>query len=304
MHKESIHFNSRGAKIVGSLVLPEMDRPGPVVVVCHGAGEFKENYAELTEYLAGHGIASLAIDMHGHGESGGERFFVNMDEWVADIRAAIDFLVCDGRVDVNRIGAFGLSSGGTAILEAAIVEPRLKALVPLDATVRDSMPAATSWMLKGIVMVGKLKRALTGKTWRIPLAKLSVGPKMASNSEINDRLMSNPRALEAFMAFPLPGAEQAFFVNTLERVHQIRAATMVIWGEDDKLDPPETGRMLFEALSCKKQLHIIPGNGHVGHLDQNRAKVFELTANWILESVGMGSETVGPMLSNPCAQPA
>ena len=177
-------------------------------------------------------------------------------------------------------------------------------LIALDATVRDSIPLVTGLMLKAMILVGKLKRGLTGKTWRVPLAKLSVGPKIASDPEINERIMSNPRSLEAFMDFPLPGAEQAFFVDTIERVGQIHAPTMVLWGEDDKLDPPETGRMLFKALTCKKQLHIIPGNGHVGHMDRNRAKVFELTASWILESLGPNSESVGSILSSPCAQPA
>jgi len=304
MHKEPVHFKALGEKLAGTLVLPDAERPSPVLIVCHGAGEFKENYEELTEHLAGRGIASLAIDMHGHGESGGDRFCVDMAQWVADIRAAIDFLSCDGRVNGRQIGAFGLSSGGTAILEAGVVDLRLRFLVALDATVRDSMPAAMSWMLKGMVCAGRVKRALTGKTWRVPLAKLSVGPKMAADPEINRRIMSNPRSLAAFMEFPLPGAEQAFFVNTIERVGEIRAATLVLWGENDELDPPETGRLLFQALRCKKQLHIIPGNGHVGHMDRNRAKVFELTAAWILENVGPGSETVGPTLPNPCAQTA
>ena len=61
--------------------------------------------------------------------------------------------------------------------------------------------------------------------------------------------------------------------------------TLVLWGEDDKLDPPETARLLYEALSCKKQLHIIAGNGHVGHLDRNKDQVFALTADWVLRTL-------------------
>jgi pimeloyl-ACP methyl ester carboxylesterase len=74
-------------------------------------------------------------------------------------------------------------------------------------------------------------------------------------------------------------------VNTIERVSRITIPTLVLWGEDDQLDPPETARLLYDALICKKQLHIIPGNGHVGHLDRNRGQVFTLTANWALENL-------------------
>jgi uncharacterized protein len=138
--------------------------------------------------------------------------------------------------------------------------------------------------LKILVWLGKIKRCLTGRDFRVPLAKLPA-PKMASDPEVNRRLMSDPHSLEAFMAFPLPGAEQAFFVDTITRVSCITAPTLVLWGEEDKLDPPETGRLLSAALTCKKQLQVIPGNGHVGHLDRNRAKVFALTADWMLENL-------------------
>jgi pimeloyl-ACP methyl ester carboxylesterase len=289
VQKESVRFRSLGDEIVGTLFLPASEAPRPVLIVCHGAGEFKENYFEMCERLAERSVASLAIDMHGHGQSGGDRFYVDMLQWVADIQAAIDFLLTRPEVDGHRIGAFGLSSGGTAILEAGIIEPRLKVLIGLDATVRNSLPWIESFVLKALVRVGELKRHLTKRDFRVPLAKISVGPKMASDPEINQRLISDPHSLEAFMALPLPGAEQAFFVDTITRVSRITAPTLVLWGEDDKLDPPETGRLLCEALTCKKQLQVIPGNGHVGHLDRNRAKVFALTGDWVLENLGNGS---------------
>jgi alpha-beta hydrolase superfamily lysophospholipase len=282
--KESVRFRSLGDEIVGTLFSAKSGHPAPVLIVCHGAGEFKENYFEMCEQLAKRGVASLAIDMHGHGQSGGERFYVDMRQWVADIRAAVDFLATRPDLDSQRVGAFGLSSGGTAILEAGIVEPRLKALVALDATVRNSLPVFETVFLKLLVWVGRMKRRLTGSDFRVPLAKLP-GPKMASDPELNRRLLSDPHSLEAFMAFPFPGAEQAFFVETITRVSSITAPTLVLWGEDDKLDPPQTGRLLYEGLTCKKQLEIIPGNGHVGHLDRNRAKVFALTADWVLDNL-------------------
>ena len=48
---------------------------------------------------------------------------------------------------------------------------------------------------------------------------------------------------------------------------------------------PETARLLFNALTCKKQLHIIPGNGHMGHLDRHKGVVFALTADWLLNTL-------------------
>src|SRR6267142_2107562 len=146
--QEPVRLRSLGDDLVGTLFLTEGKGPTPVLIICHGAGEFKENYFELCELLASRGVATLAIDMHGHGQSAGERYYVKMRQWVADIQAAIDFLLTHPMIDGKRIGAFGLSSGGTAILEAAMVDERLKALVALDATVRNSLPLAMSVPLK------------------------------------------------------------------------------------------------------------------------------------------------------------
>lgn len=283
--RESVCLRSDGDDLAGVLFLPEDGRPVPVLIICHGAGEFKENYFELCEVLVSRGVATLAIDMHGHGASAGERYYVNMRLWVSDIQSAIDFLLTHPRVDGKRIGAFGLSSGGTAILEAAMVEPRLKALIALDATVRDSMPRPLALCMRLLVLAGKLKMWLTRRDLRVPLAKFSNSFKMAADPEIERRLQADPRLKEAYLDFPFPGAAQAFFVDTLTRVSSISAPTLILWGEEDKVDPPETGRLLYEALACQKQLHIIPGNGHVGHLDRNRDKVFTLTADWVLKTL-------------------
>lgn len=282
--RETVRLKSLGEELVGILFQPETATPVPGVIVCHGAGEFKENYFELCELLAAGGVAALALDMHGHGESAGERFCVHVHEWVADVQAAIGFLATHPKLDGNRIGAFGLSSGGTAILEAAVVDSRLKALVALDATVRNSLPLPMTLFLKLLTHIGGIKKRLTNHQWRVPLAKMG-GLHLASDPEINRRITADAKGLAAFMAFPFPGGTQAFFVDTIRRVSRITAPTLVLWGEDDKLDPPQTACLLYAALTCKKALHIIPGNGHVGHLDRHKDKVFALTADWVSQNL-------------------
>jgi uncharacterized protein len=283
-YREPISFQSLGVPIAGALFVPEGSCSAPAVIVCHGAGEFKENYYGLCEFLADKGIASLALDMHGHGESGGDRFHVRMTEWVADVRAAVSLLAQHPQIDTEAIGAFGLSSGGTAILEAALIDPRLAFLVPLDATIRNSMPLPLSVLFRGLILLGKLKERLTGEDLRLPMIKLFNLMKLASDPEIERRIRENPRTGEALKHFPLPGAAEAFFVDTLTRVSSITAPTLVLWGEDDELDPPKTAHLLFRALTCRKSIEVVHGNGHVGHLDRNREKVFALTADWVLRN--------------------
>ncbi len=283
--RQSVSFDSLGQRISAVLFRPSTSEPAPALIVCHGAGEYKENYFEMCERLCEKGVAALAMDMHGHGESGGERYYVDMREWVADVVAAVEFLSRNPQIEGGRIGAFGLSSGGTAILEAAMVEPRLKALVTLDATVRTSMPLVAVLFLKLLVLLGTIKRKLTSQDLRLSLLKFLESVRMAADPEVDRRLRSSPASTAAFRSFPFPGGAQSFFVDTLKRVSGISIPTMVLWGEEDQLDSPETARLLYNALLCKKRLHIIPGNGHVGHLDRNRDQVFALTADWALENL-------------------
>lgn len=276
-----VSFSSLGDDIHGILTLPEGEGPHPVLIISHGAGEFKENYIELSEHLAAHGIAGLALDMHGHGQSGGRPFQIEMREWVADISGACGFIASHPDLDEDRIGAFGLSSGGTAILEAALTEPRLKTLVALDATVMDTLPLGISLLMHTLSFLGRIKRLITGSDLKISLVSMLDGLELASDPDINKRLQKDPGKLRAFMEFPLPGAAEAFLVNTIKRVPQIRIPTLVIWGEDDKLDPISTAKLLHDRLTCEKELVIVPGNGHVGHLDRNRQQVFDLTSDWL-----------------------
>jgi len=285
LERETVTLASVGDQLAGTLFLPSAYQRSPAVIVCHGAGDFKENYFELCSYLAENGIVSLALDMHSHGASGGARYHVNISHWVADVGAAINFLANHPSVDPDKIAAFGLSSGGTAIIEAALMDPRLKALVLLDATVRNSLPWALSCLLRFLVFIGKCKKLLFGRDLGLPLAKMGE-LHLASDPAVNQQVVTHAKFLDAFMSFPLPGAAQAFFVDTIKRVPKITVPTLVVWGEDDQLDPPETARILFAALNCKKQLQIISGNGHLGHLDRHKKKVFELTSDWILENLG------------------
>lgn len=279
---EPVSFHSLGAEIQALFVHAPGNGKRPVLIVSHGAGEFKENYFEMASNLARRGISCLLLDMHGHGASGGAAHHVSMREWVADIVAALDYLGSRDDVDARLIGAFGLSSGGTAILETAVIDPRLRALVTLDATVMNTLPLSVTLMMGSLSVLGRLKRLVTGTDLRISIVKLLDEVALASDPAINAKLRVDPGKLKAFKNFPLPGAAQAFFVNTIRRVPKITIPTLVIWGEDDTLDPVTTAHALHGALTCGKRLEIVAGNGHVGHLDRNRARVFDLTAEWLL----------------------
>jgi pimeloyl-ACP methyl ester carboxylesterase len=224
--------------------------------------------------------------MHGHGQSGGERYYVQISDWVADIRAAIDVLPKYPQIDPARIGALGLSSGGTAILEAAIVEPRLKTLIALAPTVCNSLSLGHSILFKLMALLGGIKRGLTGRDLRIPLIHMAKGVRFVADPEINRSVLARIEKEKPYL--PLPGGTQSFLVDTIKRVGKITVPVLIIWGEKDEVDPLATGRLLYDTLKCKKTLEIIPGNGHATHLDRDHEKVFALAASWASENLPAG----------------
>ena len=279
MNQGKVTLSLIDESLVGFLLLPDEIGPFPSVIVCHGAGEYKENYVEMGSFLTKKGIAVLVMDLYGHGESSGVRHVVDIKRWVNDIRACCDYLCSRSEIDPNRICGFGLSSGGTAILECALIETRLRSLVVLDATVRNPLPFFKTIGLGIITGIGWIFRFFTGRELYIDLDHFVGNLPPAVDPEINRDLVERSSLKKNPKGSPFPGGTPSFFVNTIKRVPKLTQPTLVIWGEDDQIDPPETARLLFLALRCKKRLEIVAGNGHVGHLDQNRKKVFKLTAS-------------------------
>lgn len=277
-----VHIESGKVRLAALLILPEK-RPAPVMVVSHGAGEHKENYLELAGVLAAGGVASLLVDMRGHGQSGGELHHVRMKDWTADLKSALDWLETRPEIDARRMGGFGLSSGGTAILESAVIDSRWRTLVLLDATVMNTLPLLVTLALHGLSVVGTVKRWLTGGDLRISILGLLKKVRLAADPEIDEQLKRDPGKRRAFGAFPLPGGAEAFLVDTIRRVHRVQVPTLVIWGGADELDPVSTARLIISRLTCTKELVVIPGNGHAGHLDRHRHQVFQKTLDWCLK---------------------
>ena len=70
----------------------EVGRDLPLVVLVHGAGMDRTVWSQQTRYLAHHGFAAMALDLPGHGESGGEPLssIGEMADWVSEVIDGID----------------------------------------------------------------------------------------------------------------------------------------------------------------------------------------------------------------------
>src|SRR4029077_7558309 len=109
--EETVHFASDGITLAGTLVLPEGSQTHPAVVLFHGSGPQTRDLF-TARWFAAEGIAALAYDKRGVGESGGDFRKVPLMELCDDGLGAITYLKSRKEIDAKRIGVWGLSQGG------------------------------------------------------------------------------------------------------------------------------------------------------------------------------------------------
>jgi pimeloyl-ACP methyl ester carboxylesterase len=103
--------------------------PTPAVLLLHMYARGREDWSEIAEALSIVGIASLAIDLRGHGETGGA------EDWalaLEDVAAAQAWMDDRGGVDPGRRGTVGASIGANLALANAVTDPSVAAVALLS----------------------------------------------------------------------------------------------------------------------------------------------------------------------------
>lgn len=104
----------------------------PTMISVHPFGSCKEQTSSSVygKALAEAGYVVIAFDASYQGQSGGTpRFIENPSQRVEDISHVIDYAVTLPYVDNERIGSIGVCGGGAYVLNSALTEKRVKAVV-------------------------------------------------------------------------------------------------------------------------------------------------------------------------------
>ena len=111
IREEAVNFVSGKITLAGTLMLPDGAQQHPAVVLFHGSGPQRRDLF-TAHWFAEQGVAALAYDKRGVGESGGDFRAVPFMELCDDGLAAVDYLKSRKEIDAKRIGVWGLSQGG------------------------------------------------------------------------------------------------------------------------------------------------------------------------------------------------
>jgi hypothetical protein len=131
-HKKVTFKNRYGIELAADMYMPK-DATGklPAIAVSGPFGAVKEQVSGLyAQHMAERGFLTVAFDPSYTGESGGEpRRTASPDINTEDFLAAVDFLSVQDNVDPERIGIIGICGFGGMAINAAALDPRIKATV-------------------------------------------------------------------------------------------------------------------------------------------------------------------------------
>jgi fermentation-respiration switch protein FrsA (DUF1100 family) len=164
---EDVTFNSRDGIVLKGwwFAVAGADR---AAVIVHGRGRNRVNSdfmeAGISKLLLVHGYSVLLFDLRGHGESGGTRYTLGIEE-PRDILAAIDLASKKAGLDRRRVAVIGESLGGGSALMTVKADPSIgpvvtdSAYADLSTVVSESATKYTnlpSWFTPGIVLMSRL----------------------------------------------------------------------------------------------------------------------------------------------------
>ncbi len=269
---------SHAPKLFWRAAVPENADPRAVTLVfVHGLAEHSGRYGYPFEYFTGRGWPCYALDLRGHGKSGGRRVHIQrFSDYLDDVDALID-LVREQRPEAP-IFLVGHSMGGVVSILYTIERGRhLKGLVLSSPGLRAHPESAPSSFL---LLLGKMASI--------------IAPGLHFSSGLDPTFVSlNTEVVDAYRADPLVTSKVTArwateFLAAQKRcarsAAQLKVPTLVMQSGDDRLvDPESTQRWAEQLPTASAEFHLWPGFFHEMLNEPERLQVFEKIEAWIRE---------------------
>lgn len=248
---EIVHVPFNGKQIVGYLRVPKGVRPAPLVITIGGLDGRKENAALRNDLYLAYGVAYLALDMPGTGQS---TFRIAEPGAEREFSAILDYVGRRPDLDAKRVVVYGGSWGGHWSARLAYTERnRLRGAVVQGGPVHEYFQPP--WQ----------KKALGTREYLFELFEARAAIYGATT-------------LDEFLAY---GPKMSLVTSGL--ITQPSAPMLLINGLKDTQVPPDDLFLLMRSGS-PKEVWFNPAGGHMGRTAElSDQRIFEtVTLPWVV----------------------
>ncbi len=230
----------------------------PVVILSHSLGSSLIMWNPQLEVLEPH-YQVLRYDTRGHGKSNAPSGAYTFDMLGEDVLGLLDAL------DIEKVHFVGLSMGGMIGQCLALNHPeRLEKLVLCDTAALLPEEAQPIWQERIELAREKGIEALVGET----LERWFTPPFLRRNPP-EVKLIR-----EQFLSTPVDGyigcSEAIRGLNYLERLSEIKMATLIMVGEEDPGTPVAAAEAMQQRI-VGSSLVVLPSAAHLSNVEQAEA---------------------------------
>jgi acylglycerol lipase len=261
-----------GVRIVYDVWTPDTEPTG-VVILCHGYAEHARRYDHVAERFGEAGLITYAIDLRGHGRSGGKRVHLKkISDYTDDFHHLVGIATA-AYPELKRV-VLGHSMGGGVVFTYGVEHPDDYAAMVLSGPAVYAQDAVSSVMIVVANVLGSILPGLPVED--LPADAVSRDPEVVAAYEA-DPLVHHGK-LPAGIAKALIGVGSTM----PQRAAALTAPLLVVHGGQDKLIPVDGSRRLIECVgSADVNLKVYPELYHEVFNEPERAVVLDDVVSWI-----------------------
>jgi alpha-beta hydrolase superfamily lysophospholipase len=247
--------------------------PSGVVILCHGYGEHAGRYHHVAQRFGEGGLITYAIDLRGHGRSGGKRVHLKkISEYTDDFHHLVGIATA-AHPELKRV-VLGHSMGGGVVFTYGVEHPDDYAAMVLSGPAVYAQDSVSSVMIAVANVLGSILPGLPVEN--LPADAVSRDPEVVAAYEA-DPLVHHGK-LPAGIAKALLGVG----ATMPQRAASLTAPLLVVHGGQDKLIPVDGSRRLIECVgSTDVNLKVYPELYHEVFNEPEKAVVLDDVVSWI-----------------------
>lgn len=271
LHNENCWQTQDGINIFAQDWRPE-DAPRAAVVLVHGLGEHSGRYQHVAQYFTRAGYTLSAMDLRGHGRSGGVRgHFPSFDAVMGDINQLLD--ETQKMFPNVPLFLYGHSLGGALVLYFGYTQKRdLHGIIATSPALAAGSPVPAAK-----IFADKLLN--------------SVAPTFTMNNGLDfDSLSHDPEVKKVYLNDPLvhPLISARLGIQLLNAGTWIRSHSgnfpyplLLMQGADDRIVNAAENQKFAQGLTGDVTFKWWPGLCHELHNEYEKERVLQVMVDWL-----------------------